>query len=114
MNDFAPDTCPGCLPADLAGLLPTANLNHVPQAARPIQQRAKAAVGARSGSFHTSAGVDWQRAYRERLIGATRAQRSESVAPLPQSSRALFHPPGCYDCAQPTRLDYTIPILETL
>jgi len=31
--------------------------------------------GARSGSFHTPAGVDWQQAYRERLQAATRVPR---------------------------------------
>ncbi|HET8748476.1 MAG TPA: (2Fe-2S)-binding protein, partial [Ramlibacter sp.] len=31
--------------------------------------------GARSGSFHTPAGVDWQQAYREKLQAATRVPR---------------------------------------
>jgi hypothetical protein len=31
--------------------------------------------GARSGSFHTPAGKDWQEAYRENLAKATRVPR---------------------------------------
>jgi hypothetical protein len=42
----------------------------------PGSRDPEALWGARSGSFHTPAGTDWQEAYRENLEAATRVPRS--------------------------------------